>query len=422
MKKYIWNKQKILSDIEQFMLDKIWKNNIKKCNSFFDVFAWTNNVWYYFKEKQKFQIYSNDINELSYILWKTYIELNEYPTFSKLLKKYKIINEISDDLLKEYIQINNNWHKENYNNLILNENKLNLFKIFTYLSFEKLPRDYDWYFDFIHRNYCENWTNSSYINRYWEKQKRMFFSDLHWERIDDILNLIIKWKKEELFNNDYEYYVLLTWLIEAVTLFSNTSWVYESYYKKLFPNTKQIFRIPYLKELISNKKNNKIFNSDILNLVDENNLYSDIIYLDPPYNSREYTSNYHLLNLIANYHNIVDPKKYEKWLILWRGQHKDTKFKSDFCKRTTFIDSMRKVITKISWKYVFISHYNWSDNLWKSEKNKEWFNEIEKMLSDEKIFKKWSFDFRYINRQNFQSRNWLKKENVNEIIFFAEKL
>ena len=173
---------------------------------------------------------------------------------------------------------------------------------------------------------------------------------------------------------------------------------------------------------IKNNKENKIFNSDILELVDKNSLSSDIIYLDPPYNSREYTSNYHLLNLIANYHNIIDPKKYEKWLILWRGQHKDTKFKSDFCKRTTFIDSMRKVITKISWKYVFISHYNWNDNLWNSENNKELFNEIKNMLCDEKIFKKWTFDFRYINRKNFQSWNWLKKENVNEIIFFAEKL
>jgi hypothetical protein len=82
---------------------------------------------------------------------------------------------------------------------------------------------------------------------------------------------------------------------------------------------------------------------------------------------------------------------------------------------------MRKVIDSVKWKYVFISHYNWKDNLWKSENNIEWFNEIKKMLRDENIFKKDSFDFKYIDRQNFQSKSWLKKKIVKEIIFFAEK-
>ena len=421
MKKYIWNKDKILWEILSFMEDKIWKRKINSCNSFFDVFAWTNNVWYFFKKEKNFQIIANDINKLSYVIWKSYIELNEYPDFSKLLKNVVDIEKVSEQDIKEYIQLNNNWRKEKYEEAIKNKNKFILFQISTYLSLKELPKKYDWYFPFIHRNYCENGKNSNHVNRYWEKQSRMFFSDLHWERIDDILNLIIKWKKEELFNSDYEYYLLLAWIIEAATLFSNTSWVYESYYKKLFPNTKQQFRIPFLKEAINNSKENKIYNWDIMDIIENNDIEADIIYLDPPYNSREYTSNYHLLNLIADYHNIDNPKKYEKWLILWRWQHKDTVFKSVFCRKATFIEAMKKVVDSVKWKYVFISHYNWQDNLWKSENNIEWFNEIKKMLSDENIFKKWSFDFKYIDRKNFQSRSWLKKEIVKEIIFFAEK-
>jgi adenine-specific DNA methylase len=49
-----------------------------------------------------------------------------------------------------------------------------------------------------------------------------------------------------------------------------------------------------------------------MDIIENNDIEADIIYLDPPYNSREYTSNYHLLNLIADYHNIDNPKKYEK--------------------------------------------------------------------------------------------------------------
>lgn len=421
MKKYIGNKNKILSEILLFMEKKIWKKEIDKCNGFFDVFAWTNNVGYFFKKEKGIKIVANDINELSYILWKSYIELNKYPSFSILLDKVKEIKGIQEEELREYIQLNNNWEKVRYDELIKDKNKLSLFKIFTYLSLHKLPNNYKGYFPFIQRNYCENWENSTCTDKQWNKKKRMFFSDIHGERIDDILNLLIKRKSDWFYNDDYEFYLLLTWLIEAVTLFSNTSWVYEAFYKKLFPNTKQTFRIPYLKEIIDNKKNSKIYNEDILSLIDKEKIKCDILYLDPPYNSREYTSNYHLLNLIANYHNIESPKEHEKWLILTRWQHKSTIFKSSFCKRDTFIDSMRKVIQKVTCKYVFISYYNWSDNLWKSAKNKEWFNEIKKLLSDEKIFKKWTFDYQYIDRQNFQSRNGLKKEIIQEIIFFAEK-
>ena len=46
------------------------------------------------------------------------------------------------------------------------------------------------------------------------------------------------------------------------------------------------------------KKENKTYNDNIKNLI--NTLEGDILYLDPPYNEREYSSYYHVLETISN--------------------------------------------------------------------------------------------------------------------------
>jgi adenine-specific DNA-methyltransferase len=38
-------------------------------------------------------------------------------------------------------------------------------------------------------------------------------------------------------------------------------------------------------------------------------IFGDILYLDPPYNEREYGANYHLLNTIARYDNFIPQGK-----------------------------------------------------------------------------------------------------------------
>ena len=54
-------------------------------------------------------------------------------------------------------------------------------------------------------------------------------------------------------------------------------------------------------ELIINDQDHTVFNEDI-NKVSEK-IEGDIFYLDPPYNHRQYSTNYHLLETIAKYDN-----------------------------------------------------------------------------------------------------------------------
>lgn len=52
--------------------------------------------------------------------------------------------------------------------------------------------------------------------------------------------------------------------------------------------------------VISGKKG-KVYNTDINELIKQ--ISGDILYLDPPYNTRQYCTNYHVLETIAKYDN-----------------------------------------------------------------------------------------------------------------------
>jgi len=54
-------------------------------------------------------------------------------------------------------------------------------------------------------------------------------------------------------------------------------------------------------ELIINDQEHEVFNADINEVAKKVN--GDILYLDPPYNHRQYATNYHLLETIAKYDN-----------------------------------------------------------------------------------------------------------------------
>ena len=74
----------------------------------------------------------------------------------------------------------------------------------------------------------------------------------------------------------------------------------------------------------------------------------DILYLDPPYNTRQYGANYHLLNTIALYDNFKPKGK--------TGLR--NYFRSKYCSRRTLINEFEDLIKQADFKYVFLSYNN----------------------------------------------------------------
>lgn len=96
--------------------------------------------------------------------------------------------------------------------------------------------------------------------------------------------------------NERERAYMITSLLYAMDRIANTVGHYDAYRK-----TGDLSRKLELRTLLTNghNGNNKIFRKDANQLV--RNLDSDVVYIDPPYNSRQYSDSYHLLENVATW-------------------------------------------------------------------------------------------------------------------------
>ena len=74
----------------------------------------------------------------------------------------------------------------------------------------------------------------------------------------------------------------------------------------------------------------------------------DILYLDPPYNTRHYGANYHILNTIAEYKPFIPKGK--------TGLR--NYFRSKYCARQSVKNEFDSLIKNANFKYIFLSYNN----------------------------------------------------------------
>jgi len=300
---YLGSKLSLLKFLEE-SINKIAGN--KSNRVFCDLFAGTGIVGSYFKKKG-YKIIANDIQYYSYVLNRHYIGNHKELTFSKLLKEIPELKKIKT---------------ENRKNFTCN-----------YLSSLKGKKG------FIYKNYCVGGAKD-------EKEERQYFSDENGMLCDAIRQKIENWKKRKLISND-EYYFLIATLIKSIDKYANTASVYGAFLKKL-KKTAQNSLILKPAELIINDNDHKVFNADINKLVPK--IEGDILYLDPPYNQRQYATNYHLLETIAKYDN---PKIHGK-----TGLREYQNQKSLYCSRPQVKKAFKDLILKAKVKYIFLSYNN----------------------------------------------------------------
>ena len=129
----------------------------------------------------------------------------------------------------------------------------------------------------------------------------------------------------------------------------------------------------------------------------------DILYIDPPYNSRQYSSNYHILETAALYDY---PEVKGKTV-----QRKDNINKrSTFCIKKKVLDSFDQLLKEAKFKYIILSYSN--EGLVSLE-------EIERIMK--KNGKPETFEKYEIPYRRFKSRSTSKEIKLKEIIFFIEK-
>ena len=139
---------------------------------------------------------------------------------------------------------------------------------------------------FIFQNYAEGGAAN-----------RLYFSAENGKKIDAIRQQIEAWKTAEKISDDV-YFFLLASLLESADKVANTASVYGAYLKKLKTSAQKKLELKPA-EFAETNQDNLVFQKDANQLI--NDISGDILYLDPPYNARQYGANYHLLNTIAHY-------------------------------------------------------------------------------------------------------------------------
>ncbi|MDR2842718.1 MAG: DNA adenine methylase [Spirochaetaceae bacterium] len=186
---------------------------------------------------------------------------------------------------------------------------------------------------FVYKNYC---TGSG--------SGRQYFSDFNGKKIDSVRQQIEKWKNSGEISTDL-YFFLLAGLLESSDKVANTASVYGAFLKHVKRTAqKELFIEPAMFTL--NKNDHQVFNTNSNDLIKK--ISGDILYLDPPYNERQYGANYHILNTIARYENF-EPKG-KTGLPVYK--------KSLYCSRASVLSEFEDLIKQAAFKYIFLSYNN----------------------------------------------------------------
>lgn len=324
---YIGSKLSLL----EFLKESIDKIVSSEDYVFSDLFAWTWIVWRYFKELWH-KIIANDLQYYSYVLNRNYIWNNEDLEFKWL---EDIIPELKRSSLNEKSWI-----------------------VCKYLG--SLP----WKKGYIYSNYALWGTK-------WQEFERMYFSDENSMKCDRIRDLLDEWKESKKITEDEFFYLLCT-LLEGIDKVANTASVYWAFLKKLKKSAQKELTLTPEKIIKSDKKND-IYNEDINEVIKHTK--HDVVYLDPPYNHRQYSGNYHILETIA---------RNDKPEIYWKTWMRDcSSQKSLYCSRSQVKKAYKDLIDNVDAKYIFLSY------------NDEWLMSLE----DIKEIMSWRGEYWYFTKK-----------------------
>jgi adenine-specific DNA-methyltransferase len=173
---------------------------------------------------------------------------------------------------------------------------------------------------------------------------RNYFTAHNGKKIDAIRTKIEQWKTQGSIDED-TYFFLLASLLESADKVANTASVYGAYLKHI---KKSAARTMVLAPAMftTTAQGHRVFQQDSNHLIGE--IEGDILYLDPPYNARQYGANYHLLTTIAKYDTFVPKGK--------TGLREY--YKSDYCKKTEVLPSFATLIKEAKFRYIFLSYNN----------------------------------------------------------------
>ena len=223
---------------------------------------------------------------------------------------------------------------------------------------------------------------------------------------------------------EVQYSLLISILCESIEKISNTQGTYHDFQREVYDERALhdlTLRIPPFDDVISTQNEHIIGRAqDSLSFIKSVPVHK-LLYIDPPYNFRQYTSYYFMLNLICNYCTIKNLNKYFKNVQFVRGQNMEDDFNSTFCKSDKFITSLEQLIKDAKTQYVIMSYYDGRNHENKGTHRKDHGISAIIDLFESPLFKAGSFEQLAFERTNYQSFQGHTADKCNEYLFIAEK-
>lgn len=229
----------------------------------------------------------------------------------------------------------------------------------------------------------DNYISINFGDKYFNKEDAKLIGKIREELEKSIL-------KEEI--NNKEYYILLSSLLFSIDKIANTCGHYDAYRK--IDNIDSKFKY----ELILPKKLNKkqkieIYREDANKLVRK--IKADIAFIDPPYNSRQYSRFYHVLENIT---------KWEKPELYGTALKPKEENMSEYCK-TSAPEVFKDLINNLNVKYIVVTYNNTYNSKSSSSKNKITLEEIKDILDEKGKTNVFDKPYKFFNAGKTELKN-----------------
>lgn len=229
----------------------------------------------------------------------------------------------------------------------------------------------------------DNYVSINFGNKYFNVDDAKLIGKIR----EDLENKISKKKI-----NNKEYYILLSSLLFSIDKIANTCGHYDAYRKIDKIESKFKYELILPKKL-DKKQKIEIFREDSNKL--SKKVKADIAFIDPPYNSRQYSRFYHVLENIT---------KWEKPELYGTALKPKEENMSEYCK-TSAPKIFKDLIDNLNVKYIVVTYNNTYNSKSSSSKNKITLEEIKEILEEKGKTKVFDKPYKFFNAGKTDLKN-----------------